>query len=492
MKILKFIKANQFQIFISFLILFLYLLKLKHFPIFADETIYINWANRIIKGFEGPFISLNDGKPPLFIWMISIWSIIFPNLFFAGRFASVFIFFLFLVFILFFYKKYHSQSYGIISALILSLSPFILFHARMSLMDSSLAIFLSIAIIFWLTPKLKYNYILSGVFFGLAYWTKTPAIFLLPFPLISNIIFVRKKDSFKKSFISIIISLLIISILRVSVFFPQLFSRSQDFTFTVSQMLNGETIHIWNNLKDLIIWIISYNSYPFLIALVFSILSSLKNKNHYNLNLLIASIVFLFPFIVFGKITSPRYYLPAIFLLTLIVGNTISNLKNKSIQTILVIFILIIPIFKNYQLYSDYLKFSFPKKDEYQYLKHWSSGIGISQTMQYFENIAKDQKITIISEGYFGTTPDGLYIYQENFSDIAKNNTQIIPAGSTETHQFKEALEKKVNKNSKIYYVGNSQRISPQSVDFYHMKLIKSFSKKDNYQDFQIYEIPRN
>lgn len=44
------------------------LLFLSRLPMFTDEAIYIYWAKLIQTGQASPFLSIVDGKPPLFIW----------------------------------------------------------------------------------------------------------------------------------------------------------------------------------------------------------------------------------------------------------------------------------------------------------------------------------------------------------------------------------------------------------------------------------------
>src|SRR3989344_8941124 len=66
------------------------IVHLDSLPIFTDEAIYIRWAQ--IGGYDPNwrFISLVDGKQPLFIWfvMASIRFISYPLI--AGRMISVF------------------------------------------------------------------------------------------------------------------------------------------------------------------------------------------------------------------------------------------------------------------------------------------------------------------------------------------------------------------------------------------------------------------
>src|SRR5579872_353447 len=58
-------------------------------PIFADEAIYIRWA-QIAKAVPSlRFVSLQDGKTPLFMWAMAPFLAIFADPLLAGRLLSV-------------------------------------------------------------------------------------------------------------------------------------------------------------------------------------------------------------------------------------------------------------------------------------------------------------------------------------------------------------------------------------------------------------------
>ena len=69
--------------------LFLRIYNLTKLPVFADEAIYIRWA-QVMRAEAGlRFLPLSDGKQPLFMWsMIPLFKL-FDDPLFAGRFLSV-------------------------------------------------------------------------------------------------------------------------------------------------------------------------------------------------------------------------------------------------------------------------------------------------------------------------------------------------------------------------------------------------------------------
>src|SRR5689334_782543 len=88
----RFFRENWIYILGAVLVVGLFALRFYHLtilPVFADEAIYIRWA-QIMKAEETlRFLPLSDGKEPLFMWvMIPFFKIIHDPLF-AGRVVSV-------------------------------------------------------------------------------------------------------------------------------------------------------------------------------------------------------------------------------------------------------------------------------------------------------------------------------------------------------------------------------------------------------------------
>src|SRR3989304_9509570 len=66
------------------------LLNLKIIPIFTDEAIYLNWTQVALNDPAHRFISLEDGKQPLFIWFAAILQKFISDPLIASRLVSVF------------------------------------------------------------------------------------------------------------------------------------------------------------------------------------------------------------------------------------------------------------------------------------------------------------------------------------------------------------------------------------------------------------------
>ena len=234
------------------------LASLSVFPIFADEAIYLFWARKILLGMANPFISLYDGKPPLFMWLSAISFLDFHNLLLAGRTVSVLSFTLSLLIVYFGINKLN-RRWALFSLPLIALSPFVFFHIRLAILDSLFSLFLLASVFSWTEIKLKYKGLVTGIMIGLAFWTKTPALFMLPFPWIAAY-FERENriKLFKQALISSVVALAIIALLRFSIWFPFLFNRASDFSYSPIDILHGHISQITSNFLSLLTWLIQY------------------------------------------------------------------------------------------------------------------------------------------------------------------------------------------------------------------------------------------
>src|SRR3989344_836362 len=61
------------------------LFNLEAVPIFADEAIYIRWAQLLAYDWHNLFVPLTDGKTPLFMWLLAPWLRLGFDPLLAGR-----------------------------------------------------------------------------------------------------------------------------------------------------------------------------------------------------------------------------------------------------------------------------------------------------------------------------------------------------------------------------------------------------------------------
>lgn len=491
-------------IFLFFLIIVIFLLtrfqNLTSIPVFCDEAIYIRWS-QIMKNIDSMrFVSVSDGKQPLYMWLIiPLFKIIFDPLI-AGRTLSIlsglgtiialsFIFY-------FFITKNILKSFTPI--FIYTFLPFTFFFDRLALADNLLAMFGAWSFLFSLLvakyKRLDLSLILGGIL-GLAWLTKSPAIYFVALSIFSVYFYdiknlFNKKNFFKLTILNLItltISLVIYNILRLGPQFSQIALRNKDYIWSFSEILKHPLDPLIPHLKDIVNIYSSFISIPvifiFAIALIFMIIK--KKFTDFHIIIIIALWWFL-PTLAnasIAKVFTARYILFTIpfliLLISIIFDNLISFTKNKIIY--LILFICFIPnLITIYRLSSSPFDFKLPSTEK-GYLQDWTSGWGIKPASEYLISQIDENKVFIGTEGYFGTLPDGLQIYTAPFQNIEVEGVgigiDIVPQKLIDA--------KKQGKNT--YLLINQSRINLDNLKG-QIKLVKEYSKpnQDKLLLFQI------
>lgn len=511
-----------------FLILIFYFLShflyLNNLPVFADESIYIRWSQLII---DDPkqylFFPMNDGKTPLFMWVLVPFQFLFEDQLLSARFVSVLIGAVQVVVIYKFIELFSlPKRASIFAGLLTTILPFWFFHHRMALIDGLLVLLFSLSYYFLFNffilndnakinenvknkitfLDFKYflnlkNLLLSSLFLGLAYWTKIPAVLFLP--AIFLLIFYFNKNWQKNIFYLlcvITLGTLIFISLRLHPTFGQLFSRGSDFLYPVRVVLfEGkwqETLRFWPSYFE---YFYVYMTPALLLLLVFGLFTK-KHKKEAHL-FFWSGILFLLPIMILGKAVYPRYLFPATWFFTLsavFAFESFASLIEKSKkQSNLQIFsaICISLIMANIAgLSFDFIirsyinadTINFVKADRVQYLTEWSSGHGIKEVMQDIRELAKNQKVAVATEGYFGTLPDGLLLYMHRTN---VDNIYLEGVGYPVGYIPKFFAEKSRNFEKKLLVV-NSHRMN---IKLDRKYLLKEYCRPYNSPCLQLWDI---
>ncbi len=468
---------------ISFLGFLIAIFKIKNFPIFCDEAIYIRWS-QLIKTDPLRFIYLpiNDGKPPIFFIILSFFQIFKDYLFFS-RLISSLSFMLLLFFIYKFTLKFTKhKKYAYIAILLSLINPFFIFFSKLALIDMFLTTLLMISFYFYLNS----NFILSGIFFGLSLLTKTSAILLFPTFVFLSLLFDKKRKI--KSLLTYIYTFITVSFIIIFKNFPQLFKRSSDFLFQKHELLADNDLlkNILNrflknieNLKILVqIEIFIYSIFAFF------------NKQKKQIFILICIIFsFLFTISTVGKTVHIRYFLPIIPFIIILASIGFIEFAQKNPFTRLLLIILLFLYIKNsfifyFHLTHNFNKLKLPEDMRSQYLTSWSSGIGIKETNKILENIAKTKKVLVLTEGSFGTLPDAIFIHFSN----TNLPIEIIGTGKVEfkNEQIKALKKYKNNEFDAYIFIVNSNRLKTKIPYSYQ---IANFKKSDSNSQLLIIDI---
>lgn len=424
---------------IVLLYLILRLPNLTYQPIFADEAIYIRWA-QIAKAEESlRFISLQDGKTPLFMWLMAPFLMIFDDPLFAGRLLSVIsgLFTLLGAFLI--GKRFFSQNIGLAGALLIAATPFMIFFDRMALVDSMLAAF-TIWIIYW-GLKLAHEKswkaaIILGVLIGGAWLTKTPGmvnIVLLPLLLI---FFDFKKAKLPSRLIkfgsffvlSVFIAGSMYASQKIDPNFGQLSARNSDYIHPFSRLIEYPVDPLIPHFLDTIKFALPLLG-PLLLILPIIIWVIIKGKiNKVAIVLLAWSLI---PFIFelqFIKAYTARYILFSIPPLILVFAFFLSKIP-KQLSLIIICLSVLWGIYFSFLLLTNLEKLPLAKPERHGYLEDWTAGYGLKEIANYLITESKKGVVVVGTEGSFGTLPDGMVIYLDRYFHQTDDQKIIVLGG---------------------------------------------------------------
>lgn len=442
--------------------LILHLFNLEAFPVFADEAIYIRWAQLLLDDWKQYlFFALNDGKTPLFVWFIALTQWATSNQLIAARLVSVLGGLTQAVAVALILKELGAKRFTqMLGVILVTTLPYWFMYHRLAVMDGWLTAWLSLS--FWASLKVnqtrnrKWRWIvITGLFYGAALWTKLPALFYLPIFVILPF-FSTKRDQ-KYDLVNLFqlclpqllaagVGLCVFLALRISPAFGQLFARGQDFSFTLSEVVAGKWTESFPNVLRFIGYFASYLTYPVLLAAVAGLFSERERKRV--ALLLLCSLIFLSPFILLGKVVHPRYLLPAALFLTLAASLSLESLclrcslavqqgKVLWVGVAFVIALLLGQVFTQSAVFISHFLFSpdttpLVAVDRTQYLEEWSSGHGITETVQLIQQLTADHTVAVATEGRFGTLPDALllYFHGKNVENLYIEGTGQYPVKS--------------------------------------------------------------
>lgn len=486
----------------------LHLPALLLLPVFADEAIYIHWAQLIIDDAQRfAFFSMADGKPPMFIWLLTFALRLIQDPLFAGRLLSLLIGLATVAVMARLTRQLSSKaSTSILTVVLVSVLPFWFFYHRVALMDGLLVLFLALAfltanqisVITLRAKKIPYRVIphilLFAIFYGGALYTKTPALFAIPSLALSpfivwavELIREQRRHSYKK----IIESMLFVGLggflggclflfLRVSPFFGALFSRSQDFTFTLPELLNGELQYvIFESFPRVIGWLATYLTLP---VFVFPFVGLLYARHRKTIGLLlIQATLFAVPLIGFGRVLWPRYFLPVALFWTLAAvlsfETILTTARVRLFGIAMLLLTLVSSAFFIYPALTNPSLIPFVESDRTQYLTEWSAGFGNVEIANFIRwrrsLLPKDSttKIIVLTEGSFGTLPDGLTMYFQGVNALTGIEIQGIGVSVASIPQEYLVLATQ----NEVYYAVNSHRLGIVNQD--NLQLLTEFKR---------------
>jgi 4-amino-4-deoxy-L-arabinose transferase-like glycosyltransferase len=513
---------------ILFLSFFLRVYNLTIIPVFADEAIYIRWAQVMRSVPELRFLPLSDGKQPLFMWSVIPFFKLFSDPLFAGRFLSVLcgvgttVGVGILSFLLFQNNKsqitndkkekreniFRDLKFGswdlalpVFAMFFYAISPFAVFFDRLALADAMLSLFGIWMFIFAILAA-RYQRLdsamIAGFMLGGAFLTKSPAVYfalLLPITILFCDL-TQKKDRVLNVFkvvglwgVTWGIGYGFYNILRLGANFHMLSSRNLDYVYPITHIIERPLDPLKPFLMEVVRWLWIMGPGVFVVLVIAGILLHIKR---YPRQIVFLTLLAFGPILVsaeFAKVFTARYIFfsfPYLIILAASVVFVLSRRVNlqqshkfylfyvRCAQALFVVFIL-------HALIIDYLYLTkpqsapIPRSERSGYLEEWTAGYGIKEIDNYLRGELKrepDRKIVVGTEGYFGTLPDGLQMYLNDRPEIT-----VIGVGQP-IRNVHESLTESKKAGNKTYLVVNSTRFLGD-YEKLGMKLIHSYPKAE-------------
>lgn len=420
--------------FFSLLYFALRLTNLTALPIFTDEAIYIRWSQIGAQDASWRYISLTDGKQPLFTWFVMAALRIFHDPLFAGRFVSVIAGFAGMIGMYFLgFEVFKSKRVGIISSFLYLISPFTLMYDRMALYDAMVAAFsiwnLYLAVLLVRLVRLDVA-LIFGLSLGVGMLNKTSAflsLYLLPVT-IALFDWTNKKERSKRLTTWIIYCVLaaflsqaIYSILRLSPYFYIVSQKDTLFVYPYSEWITHPFRFLQGNLHGEFDWLIHYMTVPLFIAAFFPFLI-INKKILEKLVLLLWWFAPFFALALFGKVLYPRFILfmamPMYVLAAYSFAWILEKVKSYKISYVIIGAFCLPSILISYSVIFHIKDAAIPKSDVGQYINDWPSGWGTSEVVSYLKDQSARGPIAVYTEGTFGLFPYALEIYLVNDKNI--------------------------------------------------------------------------
>jgi 4-amino-4-deoxy-L-arabinose transferase-like glycosyltransferase len=453
-----------------------------------DSTLYMMKARDILQLTDTPLVGMQIYFGPFFFYLIASLGSIFGVSIFLARSILAIVGVMTVAMAYLVGKKYFNERVGIISAVLIALSPWQITHSRLIWEVNFVPLFVLI-VLFMLVKSLKKKWIIPviGFFLGMAFQSHPTSIVVLP--VVVAFYFIKKREIlFSKMFLLMFV-LFILAYFPVLIFnaknnfttfnyFTQSFSSTSNQTLNISNRFNFVLQLIKENLSGL--WRFTnigseplfldnaFHSPIVFILWIFSLVLLIYTPDKNKIFLLFANIFFLaiLPFVSASKGLYTHYlmfFMPFLFLsISFLLSDLLSKKRLKYVVALFLLFILA----QNFlYLSNNYFKFYYDggisrfetfrccKEEVADLIKQKTD----NSTTVYFENdvnlflpvsfYMNDYSYVILkecSQESFRKFEKGVYVFDYNsvcdlnFKAVAHtaSNQEIIKSPSGKTNVF--------------------------------------------------------
>lgn len=415
------LKDLWFLILLSLLYFLLTTNNLTGLPIFVDEAIYSRWAQVALNDAQWRFISLTDGKQPLFMWVAMPFLKFIQDPLLATRLVSVVSGYFTMLGMWYAGWLLGKKKTAYIAAFLGILTPYLFFYNRFAVVEALLIAFgiwiFNLSILLARTARLDIALIL-GMVAGMALLVKSPALFYMLLIPLAYILVLKRKDLFSSKTLKFVILVAISWVIaeafnhiqRLSPWMYRISQKNEFFLVPIKEIFD-EPARIFLHLKLALKWYAYYNTLPIVLAGLAGIYAMLKKQKNMALLLLAWFIGPIIAEVLIARLFAPRYIVFVAQFFLLFVAYGLSQLKKNKL-IIVSILLSLIPLFHIYKATVDPLNYPFVEEDG-AYIDGWSAGQGVKEIAEYVIERANtsDKKVYVGTEGTFGILPHGLDLY---------------------------------------------------------------------------------
>ncbi len=470
------------------------LTNLTKLPIFTDEAIYIRWSQIGSRDANWRFISLVDGKQPLFTWIMMIFLRLIRDPLVAGRMVSVMAGFFTTIGMWFTaLELFKRKNIAFIASFLYIVIPFGLFYDRMALYDSWVAAFsiwnLYLAILLVRRVRLDAA-LLLGLTLGMGMLNKTSgflSLYMLPGTLL---LFDWNRTGRMRRFlrwiglaaVAAVISQLLYSVLRLSPLFGMIEQKNALFVYPLKEWLTHPFNFLLGNIHGLFDWAIHYLTWPIFTAALLSGFSLWKRTRE---KLLLLGWWFapFFALAADGRVLYPRFILfmilPLIILASAAVDWMWNRFKGSVWRWVLIGVLFFGSFYTDFYIITNPIYAPIPNADAGQYINDWPAGWGIPQVNAFLLGQAEKGKITVYTDGTFGLLPYAVELYMVDNPNVTIKGIYPIPG------DIPKEMTDQAKKNPTFMIFNQKQNVPP-----WPLTLIAQYQKGQNTVKFmRLYEI---
>lgn len=424
--------------------------NLTGLPLYLDEGIYIFWAYLFSTNPSYAYISMQDGKTPLFIWATSSLNLLFNNFLYSARLVSVFASVVSLgCWMVLGAKMFGNKILKWIFILFL-VTPFNILISRLGFVDSLLIAFYSLSILGLFLAKesaMKKQKVktftaafFSGLFLGLAFLTKTTAkiffaveIFILVF---WGLQLLRKKE-FRSA------ALLTVSGLIVSGIYFEIMGYLKFGALRHWEMIaNKESVLIFSlpelfrkffiehnftaQVKNLPVSIEYFAVYlgPILPFFATGVAYIFKTGKHYWILLLV--LILTCAVFLSAKVPASRYFAIIIPELLIICAFGLFWIWQKKSMALKIVSIILLCFsgFLSFKMISDPINAYYSSDDQANFVDYNLNALGLKESVDYLA--PKKDTATVAVTGIWGVSEGSLVSFKEKGIETYQSAKPVI------------------------------------------------------------------